>query len=227
MIIVTGVAGGLGSDLIRHLAGFDEVLVGTYHQRRPQVSDHAQLIQVDVTDPDSTRQFSKTIEQDATRITLINLAGVSISKLAVDTSPDEWDRVVDTSLKGSFLMSQAVLRFMIREKWGRIINVSSVAAHSGVIGTAAYASAKAGVTGLSKVLAAEYGRYGILVNTLMLGYFDCGMASQLSEDHRKAVLARIPLKRFASAIELAEAVRYLMRSNYVTGAEIPIDGGYS
>lgn len=227
MIIVTGVSGGIGSRLLKELAGIDEPVIGTFHNREPSRKSETgtRLFRVDVTDPDSTRQFAKEIEPLANRITLVNLAGLSISSLAVDLDPADWDRVVDTSLKGSLLMSQAVLKIMIRQKWGRIINISSVVARTGVVGTSAYAAAKAGLDGFTRTLAAEYGRYGILVNTLVLGYFDCGMADQLTQGQRDAVLSRIPLRRFGEVTELTEAIRFLIRSNYVTGASINIDGG--
>jgi 3-oxoacyl-[acyl-carrier protein] reductase len=144
----------------------------------------------------------------------------------VELDAAEWDRVVDVSLKGSFLMSQAFLKTMIRDKWGRIINVSSVVAEDGVAGATAYAAAKAGLDGLTRTLAKEYARYGILVNTLALGYFDGGMTHELSEEKRKAVLSRVPLKRFGDVSELTEAIRYLMATNYVTGTKLRIDGGF-
>lgn len=137
----------------------------------------------------------------------------------------EWDRVVDVSLKGSFLMSQALLRMMIRDRWGRIINISSVVAREGTPGTVAYAAAKAGLNGLTRTLATEYARYGVLVNTLVLGYFSGGMTEAFTEEKRQAVLTRIPVRRLGEASEIGEAVRYLMRSNYVTGTTLRIDGG--
>jgi 3-oxoacyl-[acyl-carrier protein] reductase len=226
MIIVTGASGGLGLPLLESLTGVD-LVVGTYNSNRPELppASSIQLYQVDVADQDSVRRFAEAITPKASRITLINLAGVSSSRLAVDMDAKEWDRVVGVSLKGSFLMSRAFLRTMIRDRWGRIINISSVVAQEGVTGTAAYAAAKAGLDGLTRTLAKEYARYGILVNTLVLGYFDGGMTQTLGEEQRKATLARIPLRRFGEISEIAEAVKYLMRASYVTGTRLRIDGG--
>ena len=226
MIIVTGASGDLGQYLVESFSETDSV-VGTYHNNKPdfQATSSIQLYQVDVTDEESVRGFAETISASASRITLVNLAGVSSSRLAVDLDTAEWDQVVGVSLKGSFLMSRAFLRTMIRDRWGRIINISSIVAEEGATGTAAYAAAKSGLDGLTRTLAKEYARYGILVNTLALGYFDGGMTKTLSEDKRKAVLARIPLRRFGEPAEIAEAIRYLMRANYVTGTKLRIDGG--
>jgi 3-oxoacyl-[acyl-carrier protein] reductase len=227
VIVVTGASGGLGRPLLECLANEDEAVVGTYHANRPELApgSRVRLHQVDVTDQGATRRFADAIAADATRITLVNLAGVSVSRLAVDLDPADWDRVVDVSLKGSFLMSQALLKLMIRERWGRIINVSSVVAREGAVGTVAYAAAKAGLDGLTRTLASEYARYGILVNTLVLGYFDGGMTHTLSDEQRKAVLARIPLRRLGAVSDIVEAIRYLMRANYITGTSLRIDGG--
>lgn len=227
MIVVTGASGGLGRSLLEGLANEDEAVVGTYHAHRPELApgSRVRLYQVDVTDQGATRRFADAIAPDATRITLVNLAGVSVSRLAVDLDPADWDRVVDVSLKGSFLMSQALLKMMIRERWGRIINISSVVAREGVVGTAAYAAAKAGLDGLTRTLASEYARYGILANTLVLGYFDGGMTHTLSDEQRKAVLARIPVRRLGEVSDIVEAIRYLMRANYITGSDLRIDGG--
>jgi 3-oxoacyl-[acyl-carrier protein] reductase len=227
MIVVTGASGGLGQRLLDGLTDLDDVVVGTYHRHQPALTpgSRVQLHRVDVTDPESTRRFAAAIAPTATRITLLNLAGVSISRLAVDLPVGDWDQVVDVSLRGSFLMSQALLKPMIRDRWGRIINVSSVVAREGVVGTAAYAAAKAGLEGLTRTLATEYARYGILVNTLALGYFDGGMTHALSEEHRKAVTARVPLRRLGDVSDITEAVRFLVRANYVTGASLRIDGG--
>jgi 3-oxoacyl-[acyl-carrier protein] reductase len=226
MIIVTGASGGLGLPLLESLTDVD-LVVGTYNSNRPELppASSIQLYQVDVADQDSVRRFAEAITPKASRITLINLAGVSSSRLAVDMDAKEWDRVVGVSLKGSFLMSRAFLRTMIRDRWGRIINISSVVAQEGVTGTAAYAAAKAGLDGLTRTLAKEYARYGILVNTLVLGYFDGGMTQTLTEEQRKATLARIPLRHFGEISEIAEAVKYLMRASYVTGTRLRIDGG--
>jgi 3-oxoacyl-[acyl-carrier protein] reductase len=226
VIIVTGASGGLGLPLCESLADVDDV-AALYHRATPDrpVRGSIQWHQVNVADPESVQRFADAIAPTARRLTLINLAGIAHSKLAVQTTADEWDDVVDVSLKGSFLMSRACLRPMIRDRWGRIINVSSVVAHEGVVGTTAYAAAKAGLHGLTRSLAKEYARYGVLVNTLVLGYFEQGMTQALSDEQRREVMARIPLRRLGQCTEIAEAVKYLMRSNYVTGTTLTIDGG--
>lgn len=225
MIIVTGASGGLGRRLVLELRECDRV-VGTYFRNNPQIAaESIRLFRVDVTDCESIDRFVEAIRDGLTRITLVNLAGLSINRLAVELAPEEWDQVLAVNLKGSFLMSKALLRFMMRERWGRIINISSIVAQTGVSGTSAYAASKAGVMGLTRTLAKEYARYDITVNCLALGYFSNGLIETVPEAARKAILERIPLQRFGDVIEISRAIKYLIDASYVTGTVIEINGG--
>ena len=224
MIIVTGASGALGRNLVLDLCELDDV-VGTYRREAPDVAhDRLRLAQLDVTQPDDITRFADTV-RDASRLTLVNLAGMSISRLAVDTSADDWDGVMDVNLRGTFLMCRALIKPMIRQKWGRIVNVSSVVARTGVPGTAAYAASKSGVVGLTRTLAREYARYGITANCLSLGYFEGGLTATLPEQQQKEILASIPLRRFGQKHELADAVKYLIGASYTTGTCLEINGG--
>lgn len=210
---------------MHELAAYDEI-VGTYFKHQPVFkSDAVRLYKVDVTEWASVIRFVEAIQGDARRITLVNLAGCSVDRLAINVTPHEWDAVVAVNLTGTFMMSKALLRPMMQERWGRIINVSSIIAETGVPGTAAYAASKAGIVGLTRTLAKEYARYNITVNCLALGYFAGGLTERLSEKHRKSLLARIPLRRFGKGAELAGAVKYLMEADYTTGARLDINGG--
>lgn len=225
MIIVTGASGGLGRRLVLELREFDTV-VGTYFRNKPKIAaESMRLFQVDVTDCERIDRFVEAIRDELTRITLVNLAGVSVNRLAIELAPKEWDQVLAVNLKGCFLMSKALLRFMIRERWGRIINISSIVAQTGVSGTSAYAASKAGVMGLTRTLAKEYARYDITVNCLALGYFSNGLIQTVPEAARKAILERIPLQRFGDVIEISRAIKYLMDASYITGTVIEINGG--
>lgn len=224
MIIVTGASGALGRQLVVDLCETDEV-VGTWRREPPDVAhQRLRLMQLDVTEPESVQRFVDAV-RSATRITLVNLAGLSISRLAVDLSPEDWDKVMNVNLRGTFLMCRALIKPMIRDRWGRIINVSSVVARIGVPGTAAYAASKSGIVGLTRTLAREYARYGITANCLSLGYFEGGLTNTLSESQRREILHSIPLRRFGQPGELAEAVKYLIGASYTTGTCLQINGG--
>jgi 3-oxoacyl-[acyl-carrier protein] reductase len=139
----------------------------------------------------------------------------------------EWDEVIDTNLRAIFRLSRAVMRGMMKARWGRIINVTSVVGASGNPGQANYAAAKAGVVGLTKTLARELGSRNITVNCVAPGFIDTDMTRALSEDNRKALLEQIPLGRLGTPQDVAAAVAYLVSpgGGYVTGAVLHVNGG--
>ena len=225
MIVVTGASGGLGRPLVLELCKLDTV-IGTYLRHKPELEKtSARFFQVDVTDAESIARFVSVINAELTQVTLVNLAGLSINRLAMQLKPTEWNEVMGVNLTGAFLMSKALLPVMMRARWGRIINVSSVVAHLGVPGTCAYAAAKAGLVGLTKTLAQEYGRYDITVNCLSLGYFSEGLIHTVPPAARKAILERIPLGRLGDVKEIARAIQYLREAPYTTGSVMDLGGG--
>lgn len=230
MIIVTGASGGLGrrvlSDLYSDFCDLDKVVGIYFRNKPPQVDGSVRFFQVDVTDCKSIEYFIQSTKDELTHITLVNLAGSYVHGLAINLTPTQWDQVMSVNLKGSFLMSQALLPFMMRERWGRIINFSSsFIADSGIPGMAAYAASKAGVVSLTRTLAYEYGWFNITVNCLSLGCFSEGMSHQVPESVRRALLKRIPLRKFGDPIEVSRAITYLIAASYTNGSIIDINGG--
>ena len=179
MIIIAGASGGLGSYLVEHL-GKDHQIIGTYSAHRPTTpNERVAYYQVDVTELGDVEQFVAGIADRLERIVLINLAGISLDAMGHKMDDETWDRVLDTNLKGTFLMCRAVLPIMRKQEWGRIINVSSIVGQVGVPGTAAYSASKAGLLGLTRTLAIENATKGITVNALALGYFNVGMIDSI------------------------------------------------
>ena len=134
--------------------------------------------------------------------------------------------VMQVNLKGNFLLTQGLLPQMIQEKCGRIIHISSVIGMSGRVGTVAYSASKTALLGMSRVLASEYGRFNITSNILNLGYFESGLADTLKGDVKKEVLSRIPSKSFGKISDIANAVEFLIKTGYVNGSVITIDGAF-
>lgn len=221
MIILTGASGGIGKKLALELKKYDKV-IGTYFKNKPAAGKHYQL---DVTSEESILNFLHPISSGLRRVTLINLAGISIDRLAHNLSLAEWNRVLSVNLTGSFLMSRHLLPYMMKEGWGRIINISSVVPQIGVRGTAAYAASKSGLVGLTKTLAKEYASYGITVNCLSLGYFSSGLINTIPKAKAELLKKDIPMNRFGEVKDIALAVKFMIDSNYITGAEIDINGG--
>jgi len=158
---------------------------------------------------------------------LVNNAGITRDNLAMRMKDDDWDAVVDTNLKGVFRMSRAVMRTMMKQRYGRIINITSVVGASGNPGQANYAAAKAGVAGMTRALARELGSRNITVNCVAPGFIETDMTAGLLEDQQKALLTQIPLGHLGKPADIAHAVAYLASPDaaYVTGQELHVNGG--
>jgi 3-oxoacyl-[acyl-carrier protein] reductase len=158
---------------------------------------------------------------------LVNNAGITRDNVAMRMKDDDWDAVVDTNLKGVFRMSRAVMRTMMKQRYGRIINITSVVGASGNAGQANYAAAKAGVAGMTRALARELGSRNITVNCVAPGFIETDMTASLQEDQQKALLGQIPLGHLGKPADIAHAVVYLASpfASYVTGQELHVNGG--
>ena len=158
---------------------------------------------------------------------LVNNAGITRDNLAMRMKDDEWDAVLDTNLKSVFRMSRAVMRTMMKQRYGRIINITSVVGASGNAGQANYAAAKAGVAGMTRALARELGSRNITVNCVAPGFIETDMTAKLPPEQHKALLGQIPLGHLGHPSDIAHAVAYLAspQAAYVTGQELHVNGG--
>ena len=158
---------------------------------------------------------------------LVNNAGITRDNLALRMKDEEWDAVLDTDLKAVFRMSRAVMRSMMKQRYGRIISITSVVGASGNPGQANYAAAKAGVAGMTRALARELGSRNITVNCVAPGFIETDMTAGLADDQKKALLSQIPLGHLGSPSDVAHAVAYLAspQAAYVTGQELHVNGG--
>jgi 3-oxoacyl-[acyl-carrier protein] reductase len=158
---------------------------------------------------------------------LVNNAGITRDMLAMRLKDDDWDAVIDTNLKAVFRMSRAVMKPMMKQRYGRIISITSVVGASGNPGQANYAAAKAGVAGMTRALARELGSRGITVNCVAPGFIETDMTASLPEEQQKALLGQIPLGHLGKPADIAHAVAYLAgaHASYVTGQELHVNGG--
>jgi len=225
MKLITGVSGSIGRILFDHYSNSGEVTVGTFNRNRPDLDATDKLFQVDISDYEQVKAFVADIESKLDNICLINCASIAYDSFAHKSNPEQWKEVIDTNLTGTFYMIRSLLPYMRDQMYGRIINLSSVVAQIGAIGTSAYAASKAGLWGLSKSLALENANKNILINSLNLGYMDTGMTYRLPDDLRSIIRNQIPLREFGSPQEIIHAVDYLINSDYVTGTTIDINGG--
>jgi 3-oxoacyl-[acyl-carrier protein] reductase len=176
---------------------------------------------------DVERLVDQTKERFARIDILVNNAGITRDALLVRMKDEDWDRVLDVNLRGAFLMTRAVAKVMMRQKGGRIINITSTAGAMGSPGQANYSAAKAGLIGLTKAAARELSRWSILVNAVAPGLIETDMAAAMPQEARDALLAQIPLGRIGSGREVAEVVRFLAGDGaaYITGQVLHVNGG--
>ena len=183
---------------------------------------------MDLSSHDSIKEAFAIVAKDFGAVNiLVNNAAVTRDGLALRMKPADWDMVIQTNLSGTFFCIQQVLSPMIRERWGRIVNVSSVVGESGNAGQVNYVASKAGVIGLTKALAQELASRTVTVNAVAPGFIETDMTAVLKDEIKAAVLTNIPLKRFGKAEDVAAAVRFLCseEAGYITGHVLDVNGG--
>ena len=234
---VTGASRGIGRSIALTLcrANFDIVVASPEIERNEQVAEEIRLcsgeastLNLDVTSAESVKEgFAKTL-RDRTRIdVLVNNAGITRDGLALRMKPADWELVLNINLNGAFRCIQQVLPGMLRNRWGRIINISSVVGQAGAAGQANYAASKAGLIGLTKSLAQEMGSRGVTVNAIAPGYIETDMTKVLPEDVKAKIMAQVPIGRIGQPEDIANAVKFLAseESGYITGQVLAVNGG--
>jgi 3-oxoacyl-[acyl-carrier protein] reductase len=235
--IVTGASQGIGEAIARDLAaeGAAVVLVDVQMDKLEAVArsiaetgGKAEARQIDVGDAAAVERAVAAVVAAHGRIDhLVNNAGITRDGLIMRMKEEDWDAVLRVNLKGTFNFSKAVIRTMIAAKYGRIVNIASVAGLMGNAGQANYAASKAGVIAFARSLAREVGARGITVNAVAPGFIETAMTAVLPEDIRKAYLEIIPLKKFGLPKDVASAVKFLLSedSSYITGQVVSVNGG--
>ena len=186
------------------------------------------VVELDLASPESIKEaFAKVAKEFGPIAVLVNNAGITKDGLAMRMKKDDWDTVINTNLTGAFLCSQQVLNGMLKERWGRIINISSVVGETGNAGQTNYVASKAGLIGLTKALAKEIASRNVTVNAVAPGFIETDMTAVLSEDLKGKLLEQIPMKRLGQAGDIAEAVKFLAseHAGYITGHVLDVNGG--
>jgi 3-oxoacyl-[acyl-carrier protein] reductase len=226
MIILTGASGGIGKAILPLLSKIDDVIAISYSKEIDTGNlNNVEAYQLDLTSENQINELISKIQSKLSRVVLINAAAISLDSLFINFDTKDWNQVLDLNLNGSFFLTRAILDTMMKDQWGRIIHLSSVAGIKGVRGTAAYSVTKTGILGMSKVLANEYARFGITSNVLILGYFNTGLIDELSKDSYQKILKSLPSKKLGNPSNIVNAINFIIMSEYVNGAKINIDGG--
>ncbi len=236
--LVTGASRGLGRAIVMALAAAGSRVVVNYNQSREaalrivreieEEGGEAVAVMADVRDDTSVKTMVKDVIKNWGKVDiLVNNAGIVRNELVLRLSENDWDDVVDTSLKGAFLCSKHVLRSMIEQEWGRIINISSVAALRGNYGQTNYSAAKGGLISFTRSLAREVGSRGITVNAITPGMLQTDMMQTVPESHRQEVMSRLAIPRVGVPEDVAGLVVFLAGSGagYITAQVIGVDGG--
>jgi 3-oxoacyl-[acyl-carrier protein] reductase len=235
--VVTGGSRGIGraTSLALCRAGFEIVVASPEVDKNEEVASEirscngkAMTVDLDVSSLESVREcFSKVLQEMGRVDVLVNNAGITRDALAMRMKPEDWNLVLQINLTGAFYACQQVIPAMLKQRWGRIINIASVVGQSGNPGQANYVSSKAGLIGLTKCLAQEVGSRGITVNAIAPGFIETDMTQNLPDEVKNAMLAKVPLKRAGKPEDVAAAVRFLAseEAGYITGHVLNVNGG--
>jgi 3-oxoacyl-[acyl-carrier protein] reductase len=234
---VTGASRGIGRAITLALcsADFDVAAAATTLENSQEFVEAMQAagaspmaLNLDLRSPESIKEaFARALKAKGRVDVLVNNAGITRDGLAMRMKAADWDAVLRTNLDGAFLAIQQVLPGMVRNRWGRIINISSVVGQAGSAGQVNYAASKAGLIGMSKSLAREIGSRGITVNVVAPGYIATDMTKDLPEERKRKILESIPLERIGTPDDVAAAVRFLAseEAGYITGHVLAVNGG--
>jgi len=235
--VVTGGSRGIGRATALALcrAGFEIVVASPEVEKNEEVAEairacsgRAMTVNLDLGSMESVKEGFSQVLQEMKRVdVLVNNAGITKDALSMRMKPEDWNRVLQINLTGAFFATQQVLPIMMKERWGRIINIASVVGESGNPGQANYSASKAGLIGLTKTLALELASRNITVNAIAPGYVETDMTAVLPQEVKDKMMASIPLKRFGQPDDIAYAVRFLAgeHAGYITGQVLRVNGG--
>ena len=236
VVVVTGAAQGIGRQIALNFAKLKAKVVildlveGALKETQKELSSHSECLYyvVDVIDSKGVEEAVNKIIDNSSKIDiLINNAGITRDNLALRLSESDWDKVIAVNLKGTFLCSKFCAKYMVKQRQGKIINISSIIGIIGNPGQANYSASKAGLIGLTKTFAKELGSRNICVNAVAPGYIQTKMTDVLPDKVKEEMLKRIPLNRFGTSDDVASAVLFLAsdRADYITGQVLVVDGG--
>ena len=233
-IILTGSTGGIGGSILKKLHDYNAKIIatGTNEDKLNEIKKNYENVIIrkfDISNHSSIDNFVDECDkvfQNKINV-LINNSGITLDNLTIRMKDEEWKRVLDINLTSSFLLSKFAIKKMLRNKGGKIINITSIVGHTGNIGQANYAASKAGLIGMSKSLALEYGRKNIKVNCISPGFIKSEMTDKIAENFKKTMEEKISLGRFGMPEDVANAVAFLSSnlSDYITGETIHVNGG--
>jgi len=233
-IIVTGATGGIGNAIIKKLneEGANILASGTKVEKLEKLKKNFKNIKIlkfDISESDKIEEFieNSTKELDGSLDCIVNNAGITMDNLSIRMSLKEWQKVIDINLTSTFLMSKFAIKKMLKNKSGKIVNITSVVGHTGNLGQANYVASKAGITAMSKSLAIEYAKKNININCISPGFIKTAMTDKIDDKFKEVILSKIPSARLGEPDDIANAVLFLCsnQSNYINGETLHVNGG--
>ena len=233
-IIVTGASGGIGNSIVKklHEVGANVLASGTKIEKLEELKknyNNIKILNFDIAQSDKIEEFidKATDTLGGNLDCLINNAGITKDNLAIRMSIDEWKKVIDINLTSTFLMSKFAIKKMLKNKYGKIVNITSVVGHTGNIGQTNYTASKAGIVAMSKSLAIEYAKKNININCISPGFIKTAMTEKIDEKFKEVIISKIPSARLGEPDDIANAVLFLTsnQSNYINGETLHVNGG--
>jgi len=232
-ILITGASGGIGNSLVKKFLSLDGNILGsgTKTEKLDLLKKNFPSIRVkkfDISDHSRIEEFIDNVDLELGGIDiLINNAGTNIDNLSLRMKDDEWKKVIDVNLTSTFLLSKYAIKKMLKKKFGRIVNITSVVGHTGNLGQSNYAASKAGIIGMSKSLAIEYAKKNITVNCVSPGFIVSDMTMNIAEKVKLYLTSRIPMGKLGTGEDVSNCVAFLSsdQASYVTGETIHVNGG--
>ena len=233
-IIVTGASGGIGNAIIKKLneAGANILASGTKIEKLEELKKNFEGIKIlkfDISQSDKIEEFieNATVELGGSLDGLINNAGITQDNLAIRMTLDEWQKVINVNLTSTFLMSKFAIKKMLKNKSGKIVNITSVVGHTGNLGQANYTASKAAIVAMSKSLAIEYAKKNININCISPGFIKTAMTDKIDDKFKEVIISKIPSARLGEPDDIANAVFFLSSdlSNYINGETLHVNGG--
>ena len=233
-IIVTGASGGIGNAIIKKLneAGANILASGTRIEKLEELKknyENIKILKFDISQTEKIEEFieNATIELGGNLDGIINNAGITQDNLAIRMSLEEWQKVININLTSTFLLSKFAIKKMLKNKSGKIVNITSVVGHTGNLGQANYTASKAGIVAMSKSLAIEYAKKDININCISPGFIKTAMTDKIDEKFKEAIISKIPSGKLGEPEDIANAVLFLASdlSNYINGETLHVNGG--
>jgi len=233
-IIVTGASGGIGNSIIKKLneAGANILASGTRIEKLEELKknfENIKILKFDISQSDKIEEFieNATTELGGSLDGIVNNAGITQDNLAIRMSLDEWQKVININLTSTFLMSKFAIKKMLKNKSGKIVNITSVVGHTGNLGQANYTASKAGIVAMSKSLAIEYAKKNININCISPGFIKTAMTDKIDDKFKEVIISKIPSARLGEPDDVANAVLFLSsdQSKYINGETLHVNGG--